>query len=258
MAKQSTAQEGQGGQGRVEIDADAQVDRVKSDLAAAIRAAALYGFHEGIDNHFSISIPGRSDLFLVNRFGPHWSQITTGDIVTVDLDGRVVDGEGELAVTALMIHRACHQARPAARAVFHGHMPYSTAVAITVDGLDTRLSQNATYFHNRLVRLPYGGAAHTAEEGERIASAVANGATAVLLDNHGALVIGDDVASAWHRLYFLEQAARVQVLAQSTGRELIRMTEAMAAHAAAQWDEDANAPTALFAAVKRQLGWTDV
>ena len=67
----------------------------KRELAAAFRAAAFYGFNEGIDNHFSLAVPGHDDLFLLNRYGPHWSEITEDDILTIDFEGRVVDGEGE-------------------------------------------------------------------------------------------------------------------------------------------------------------------
>ena len=115
----------------------------KRQLAAAFRAAAHHGFNEGIDNHFSLAVPGHDDLFLLNRYGPHWSEITEHDILTIDFDGRVVDGDGEWETSAFLIHRGCHRARPSARAVFHTHMPYATALSMTVGGFDTKLSQNA-------------------------------------------------------------------------------------------------------------------
>ena len=111
--------------------------QAKIDLAAALRAAALYGFNEGIDNHFSCAVPGRDDLFLLNRYGPHWSELCASDILTVDCDGNVVDGDGEWEMTAFMIHRGAHRARPDARCVLHTHMPYATALSSTEDGFDT-------------------------------------------------------------------------------------------------------------------------
>lgn len=230
------------------------VEQAREDLAAAFRVAAAHGLHEGIDNHLSLAVPGRDDLFLLNRYGPHWSEMTADDILTIDFDGNVVEGSGRWEVTAFMIHRGAHRARPDARAVFHTHQPYATAVALTADGLDTRLSQNAMYFHGELARLPYGGLADGEQEGDRIAAAVAEGASAVLLDNHGVIVVGRDVAEAWHRLYFLEQAARVQVLAASTGSALVRVPDDVAEHTHRQWLADTAAAPALFAAEKRLLG----
>lgn len=228
------------------------VEAAKDDLAAAFRIAAMHGFNEGIDNHFSAAYPGRDDLFFLNRYGPHWSEITADDIITVDFDGNVVDGEGAWDITAFMIHRGCHRAHPQARVVFHTHQPYATALSLTQTGLDTRLSQNATHFHDRVGRLPYGGLAGGEEEGDRIASAVRDGLIAVVLDNHGVMVIGSDVAEAWFRLYFFERAAQVQVLAQSTGDELIRMSDQVARGAQEFFDSETHLPAALFAAERRR------
>jgi ribulose-5-phosphate 4-epimerase/fuculose-1-phosphate aldolase len=229
------------------------VTQAKVDLAAALRAAALHGLNEGVDNHFSLAVPGRDDRFLLNRFGPHWSEITASDLITVDLEGEVVEGEGEWELTAFMIHRGVHLARPSARCVLHTHMPYATAVSMTRGGFDTRVSQNSMMFHGRVVSLAYGGFAEAADEGNRIGEAVGDDVSVVMLENHGVLVIGETVAEAWHRLYFLERACQMQVLAQSTGRPLIQVSEELAARTAAQAVADTDNPPALFAAVRRQL-----
>jgi ribulose-5-phosphate 4-epimerase/fuculose-1-phosphate aldolase len=131
-------------------------------------------------------------------------------------------------------------------------MPYATALAMTEGGLDTRASQNAMYFHGRIGRLAYGGLAEAVEEGERIARALTDGITVLLMDNHGVLVVGDSVADAWHQLYFLERACQVQVLAQSTGSPLLRVPAATAEHTAAQY-RGFGGQAELFAAVRREL-----
>ncbi len=227
------------------------VVEAKRDLAAAFRAAAYHGFNEGIDNHFSLAVPGHDDLFLLNRYGPHWSEITEHDILTIDLEGRVVDGEGEWEISAFMIHRGCHQARPSARAVFHTHMPWATALTLTTTGFDTRLSQNSMLFHGRTTTLSYGGLVDAAEEGRRFGDAIGDEVTVVMLDNHGVMVIGTDVADAWQKLYFLERACQLQVLAQSTGQPLNPVSDAIAQHTATQWLKEAPKAATQFAAVKR-------
>ena len=229
------------------------VVQARADLAAALRAAALYGFTEGIDNHFSLALPGRDDAFLLNPFGPHWSELSASDLLVVDGDGNVLVGEGEWEASAFAIHRGVHLARPSARCVFHTHMPFATAVAMTEEGLDTRASQNAMYFHGHLAQLEYGGLAGARAEGERIGEAVGDEVTVVLLRNHGVLVIGTDVADAWHKLYFLERACQAQVLARSTGQPLVRVTEDVATRTAGQWADDRASAARLFAAVKREL-----
>lgn len=228
----------------------------KHELAAAFRAAAFHGFNEGIDNHFSLAVPGHDDVFLLNRYGPHWSEITADDILTIDFDGNVVEGEGEWETSAFMIHRGCHQARPSARAVFHTHMPYATALSLTVGGFDSKLSQTAMLFHGRVSHLAYGGLVDAADEGCRFGDVIGDEITVVMLENHGVMVIGVDVADAWQKLYFFERACQVQVLAQSTGQPLIRVSDAIAEHTAAQWLKEAPKAATQFAAVRRIVDGT--
>src|SRR5438477_2227457 len=153
------------------VDRDV-LHQTEVDLAAACRAAALHGFNEGIDNHFSVGVPGTDDLFLLNRYGPNWTEITAADILTVDLDGKLVEGEGEWEPSAFAIHRGVHFARPTARVVFHTHMPNAAAVAALPEGLDTRLSQTSMYFHGRIGRVSYGAGTDSVEEGVRLGQAV--------------------------------------------------------------------------------------
>ena len=59
-----------------------------------------------------------------------------------------------------------------------------------------------------------------------------------MLENHGVIVIGNDAAEAWSRLYFLERACEVQILAQSTGQELIEVPDDIVQRTAEQSTHD--------------------
>src|SRR5579863_4550190 len=74
------------------------------DLAAAFRLAARFGFHEGICNHFSLSVPGAPGHFLLNPYGMHWSEIRASDLLIVDARGQVIAGRGTAEPTAFFIH----------------------------------------------------------------------------------------------------------------------------------------------------------
>jgi ribulose-5-phosphate 4-epimerase/fuculose-1-phosphate aldolase len=229
----------------------AEPDDPRDDLAALFRACALHDLHEGIDNHCSLAMaPGR---FLLNPYGPHWSELRGSDLLEVDDHGRV-HGAGEAETTAFFLHWRLHTARPEARCVVHTHMPWSTALACTAGGLETRLSQNSARFHGRLTfHTTYGGRIVDTAEGDALAAAVADGVRVVLLGNHGVLVVAESVAHAWYDLYFLERAARVQVLAASAG-ELRLMPEPTAARTAEQFDEERALQAApQWEAVKRRL-----
>jgi ribulose-5-phosphate 4-epimerase/fuculose-1-phosphate aldolase len=223
------------------------------ELAAAFRGAALYGLHEGIANHFSLALPGRDDRFLLNPFGVHWTEITASDLLTLDTDGRTVEGDGEAELTAFQIHVGVHRAHADARCVLHTHMPYATAIACTAEGFETRLSQTSMLFHGHVAYLDYCGLAADDAEGDRIAKALVDGARVVLMKNHGVLVVGESVAHAWWDLFYLERACQVQVLAAQSAT-LAPVDEPTAQLTARQSavDRQEHAP-AMFAALRREL-----
>lgn len=231
-------------------DLDAE-RHARDDLLACLHGAVIHDFHEGIDNHFSLAIPGSVDRFLLNPYGGHWSELRADDLLLIDGAGNVI-GDGEAETTAFFLHSRLHRARPDARCVLHAHMPYATAVSVLADGFDTRLSQNAMKFQGRVAWAePYNGRIVDAAEGDRLAAMAAGGARVVFLANHGVLVIAESAAHAWWDLYFLERACQVQVLAAGAG-ELRRVPEAVAAMTAEQFEEerDDGAPR-LLAAVQR-------
>src|SRR5215207_5116573 len=226
----------------------------REDLAALFRACVLHDFHEGIDNHASLAIPGRHGRFLLNPYGPHWTELRASDLLEVDADGTVV-GAGEVEQTAFALHAAVHAARPDASCVVHTHMPYATALAATEAGFDTQASQNAARFHGGryVYHREYGGLFTSPDECRPIAEQIAAGVRVVLLRNHGVLVVGATVARAWWDLYFFERAAMVQVLAGRSGGTLAPMDDGTARRAAEQFEEERDEAPLTWAAVRRRL-----
>jgi len=210
------------------------VDEARVELAAALRLAARFDLHEGIDNHFSYSLSDGS--FLVNRWGVHWNRVRAGDILQVNATGGVMRGSGTVERTALMIHGQVHVLCQHARAVFHTHMPYTTALACTNARIEL-ISQNSLRFHGRIAYDEnYHGLANDEAEGARIARALGTNSI-LLMRHHGALVAACSIGLAFDDLYFLERTARVQVLAHASGHPLIRVPAEVADSAARQISE---------------------
>lgn len=197
---------------------------LRRDLAAAFQLAAAMGYSEGVCNHFSAVVrqaPG-DERYLINPFGPHWSELTADDLLTIDGDGRVLAGEGEVEATARFIHVAGHRANARHRVLLHVHMPYATALTMLEGGRLEMAHQTAVRFFGRMARHPFGGIALDENEGERIADAQAAdpNVDVIFLENHGVTVGGPTVATAFDDLYYLERACRQQIIAQSTGLPL--------------------------------------
>lgn len=232
---------------------DIGVEKLRADLALALRAAAHYGLGEGVCNHFSVALPGEDGLFLLNPRGLMWSEVGGDDIVIVDAAGAVVAGRHEVEPTAMFIHAAIHRIA-GKTCVLHTHMPYATALTLTEDcGLDTALSQNAMRYHGRIaLDRDYNGLALGPEEGERIAHALA-GKDIGFLGNHGVVVCGERIDYAFDDLYYLERACTAQVLARSTGRALRPVAADLAQRVASQVQGERLQSELFFAALRRTL-----
>ncbi|MFC3126081.1 aldolase [Pseudoroseomonas globiformis] len=208
--------------------------QARIDLAACFRMAARRGMEEGICNHFSAVVPGRPDLFLVNPYGLAFREITASSLLVCDFHGNVVEGDGQPEATAFHIHARLHVEKPRAKVAFHTHMPYATALAMLEGPPLVWAGQTALRFFGRLaVDEDYQGLALDEREGSRIAASLGE-ADVVFMKNHGVMVLAGTIAEAWDDLYYLERAAQAQVLAMSTGRKLLPVSEEIARRVAAQ------------------------
>lgn len=228
------------------------IDEAKADLAAALRLSVHFGFEEGICNHFTYAIPGRNDLFLLHRYGLHWSKMRASDILLLNAEGQVLEGEGRAEDTAFFIHSRIHLMHPHARAVLHTHMPYTTALTCLEDQRLLPLSQTACKFYNEVAYDPdYNGLALDAAEGDRLAAALGNKRVGFLA-NHGVIVVGESIARAFEDLYYLERAAELQVKAFSAGRPLKLISDNIAGMTKSQMEQCNMAPE-FYGAMKELL-----
>lgn len=234
--------------------------QAREDVTAALRWATRLGYGEGVCNHFSMALPGQPGRFLINPQGLHWSEVTPGDLVIVDAHGRKVSGRHNVEPTAFFIHGSIHRGKPAAKCVLHTHMPYATALTVIHGGRLEWASQNSLKFYDRVAYDDhYNGLALDDAEGERMCSQLGD-ADVIFLANHGIIVTGPDMATAFDDLYYLERACMLQVMAMGTGQPLRMVTESVAMKTGRQMAEESNQAALHFAALKRLLdrdepGW---
>lgn len=230
----------------------AEVQQARVDLAAALRLAVRFGMHEGICNHFSLMLPG-TDCFLLNPYGRHWSEIRASELLVVDAQGRVIEGEGEAEATAFYIHSRIHFTNPRATCVLHTHMPYATALTMIENGGLEWANQTALNFYDDVAYdRQYNGLVLDDREGDRIAAALGD-KRVLFLANHGVIVIGRSVGEAFDDLYYLERACQAQVIAMSTGRPLLRIPDEIARTINANSTERMRMGKLHFQALKRLL-----
>ena len=197
-------------------DTDEERTHRKQRLAAAFRLFGRFGFSEGVAGHITARDPEHPECFWVNPFGMHFSQIRVSDLILVDHQGDVVEGEYEVNRAAFCIHAAVHAARPDVVAAAHAHSIYGKAFSSLGRRLDP-LTQDACAFHgDHDLFDDYTGVVVDVEEGKRIAHALA-GYKAAILKNHGLLTVGKSVDEAAWWFITMERTCQAQLLAEAAG-----------------------------------------
>ena len=233
--------------------------QARVDLAAAHRLADRQGFSEGIFNHFTLAAPGTNDRYLQIPFGLHWSEVTASCLIEVGYDGRLLSGAGDIEQSAFCIHAPVHRLIPSAACVLHTHMPYASALTRLDEPRLEAIGQTEIGFLDCVAYDDeYTGLALDPAEGERLAAVLGPKNKVLFMANHGVLVVGETVAEAYDRLYYLERACQVQLYAMWTGRKLRHVPSAVVEHTLRQY---AASPTYQgkpgcehhFAALKRLL-----
>ena len=199
---------------------DDQRRHLKQRLAAALRLFALYGFDEGVAGHITARDPERSDHFWVNPFGMYFGHIKASDLVLVNHDGDVVEGNRPVNAAAFAIHSQVHQARPDVVSAAHAHSPSGKAWASLARPLGIITQDACAFFEDQSLLAGFTGVVVDLEEGRRIARTLEQH-KAIILQNHGLLTVGQTVDEAAWWFITMERSCQAQLAAEAVGKPVI-------------------------------------
>ena len=203
---------------------------LRVQLAATYRLCAMHGWTDLVFTHISARLPDEDGehRFLINPYGVMFDEMTASALVKIDTEGKICqDTPYFINPAGFTIHSAVHLAREDAGCVIHVHTPYGMAVSAQKKGL-RRYTQMAMQVYDDLAYHDYEGIALELDERERIVNDLGT-KSLLMLRNHGTLTLGPTCGTAFLRMYFLENACKAQIFAQSVGGEehLIEEPEAM-------------------------------
>ena len=238
---------------------DAAEWRLRQELAAAYRIFDHLGWTELIYNHITLRLPGPEHRFLINPFGLHYSEVRASNLVTVDLEGRII-GESRWGVNpaGFVIHGAIHGAIAQAQCVMHTHTTAGMAVACKRHGL-SMTNFYAAQLRDQVAYHDFEGITVNLEERARLLANM-GGKRLLVLRNHGLLAWGETVAEAFVRLWTLNRACEIQMATESMRGEDIPIPDHAAAppsRVALQFDPRHGAGQDVFDALRRLVDAKD-
>ncbi len=195
--------------------------QARIDLAALYRLVVRHGWDDLVFTHISMRAPGEDDHFLINPFGLLFQDINASNLVKIDINGEIVmETDCFINPAGFTVHSPFHTSIEDAHCVIHLHTDYGVAVSAQKEGL-LSVTQHALIVYNEVAYHDYEGIALDAAECARLLEDMGD-KSIMMLRNHGTLAVGKTAADAYLRMFFLERACKMQILAQSGGPLLMQ------------------------------------
>jgi len=182
-------------------------------LALSCNILAMEGQNDVNLGHVTARFPG-SDQIYMKPAGLGLEEVRGEDIILIDMEGQKLAGERQCH-KEYPIHTEIFRVRPEINCVIHTHPPYATVLG-AAGGKVRPISREGLLFMDAPLFTETTELIVSKSQGQAVAKTLA-GARAVLLQNHGVVVAGKSIEEATILAILLEEAARLQWLAQNMG-----------------------------------------
>ena len=184
---------------------------LKQEIVCICRMLHRKNYLAATDGNVSVRL---GDRLLTTPSGVHKGLMEAEQVITVDLKGRVLAGEGR-PTSEIRMHLLAYELRPEVGAVVHAHLPYATACTLAGIDLLEPILPEVVITLGGIPTAPYATPG-TEEVPEAIRDFIRE-YDAILLSRHGAMTVGRDVRDAYNKMEKLEHTARVVLAARLQG-----------------------------------------
>lgn len=195
----------------------------KKELVEYGKKMSAEGLSSGTSGNLSIYLK-EEGVVLITPSGIGYFDTTPEDIVVMDLEGNIIEGSRKPS-SEWHLHTLFYKNKPEARAVVHTHSKFCTTLAtlrMPIKAVHYVIADAGT---NEVPCAPYRR--YGTEELAKVAVESAGESNAVLLANHGIVVCGKNLKSAYGLAKGMEYVAEIQVTAMSVGEPVVLSKEEM-------------------------------
>lgn len=195
----------------------------KKELVEYGKKMSSEGLSSGTSGNLSIYLK-EEGVVLITPSGIGYFDTTPEDIVVMDLEGNIIEGTRKPS-SEWHLHTLFYKNKPEARAVVHTHSKFCTTLStlrMPIKAVHYVIADAGT---NEVPCAPYRR--YGTEELAKVAVESAKESNAVLLANHGIVVCGKNLKSAYGLAKGMEYVAEIQVTAMSVGEPVVLSKEEM-------------------------------
>ncbi len=172
---------------------------------------------EIIDFNGHCSIRISPDRILINQGNCQRSCLTADDIVTIDMDGNLIEGKAKPPLE-FHLHTGLYRARKDISAIVHAHPKWSTFLTMTGHAYQPVFAQGVLPGDAPVLDSP--SSINTREMADQLAAILAH-RPAVLMKSHGAATVGQTIIDAFVLAVYLEENAYRQYMALQIGKPYV-------------------------------------
>jgi L-ribulose-5-phosphate 4-epimerase len=191
-------------------------DPYKKNLVDAAQNLAHKGYLMATGGNLSIRIPGKN-AFIITPSDYDYLIMTPDDICVLADDLTMIEGLRKPSVESSM-HSAIYQVRADVNAIVHTHQVYVSALSMIKMPIPALFDEQARFLGRSVEIIPYAPSG-TGMLKSTVSKHVRNHNNAFMMQNHGALVFGDDMERAVHNVEILEKCALAYLLAICSERK---------------------------------------
>jgi len=189
-------------------------DQIRNDIVEIGRRLWQRGYVASNDGNISVRLDDRRLMTTPKNVSKGF--MTPDMMVITDLDGKKIAGDRDPS-SELKMHLQVYRDRPDARAVVHAHPPTATGFATAGIPLDRAVLAEVVTTLGSIPIAEY--ATPSTDELPAACSKYLKAHDGLLLANHGALAIGPDLLTAYHRMETIEHFAKISLVTRTLGRE---------------------------------------
>ena len=188
--------------------------QLRADIVEVGRRLYARGYTASNDGNISVRLG--ADRLLMTPANVCKGFMNEQMMVITDLDGNKMSGERKPS-SEMQMHLEVYRQRPEIQAVVHAHPPVATAFAVAGIPLDRAVLAEVVTTLGSVPIAEYATPS-TKELPEAVRKYV-RAHDGMLLANHGALTLGNDLYSAYYKMETIEHFARISLTARLLGRE---------------------------------------
>jgi L-fuculose-phosphate aldolase len=185
--------------------------QLRQEIVRVCRMLHQKNYLAGTDGNVSVRL---GDQVLLTPSGVNKGMMEEDQVITVDLEGRLLAGTGR-PTSELRMHLLVYELRPEAGAVVHAHLPYATACTLAGISLLEPILPEVVITLKGIPTAAY--ATPGTEEVPKAIRDFIQEFDAILLSRHGAITVGRDLMDAYNKMEKLEHTARVVLAARLQG-----------------------------------------